>query len=82
MTENFFYYFILFLSLFVICTKDLWVVIFLQRVQVGAARVLSMLLLITDDLQPHLSSACFSLDDEQVYYSFVELFPVDFCLLN
>lgn len=36
------------------------------RVQVGAARVLSMLLLITDDLQPHLSSACFSLDDEQI----------------
>ncbi|KAL0536080.1 hypothetical protein IC582_025012 [Cucumis melo] len=36
------------------------------RVQVGAARVLSMLFFITDDLQPHLSSACFSLDDEQI----------------
>ncbi|XP_022146238.1 uncharacterized protein LOC111015501 isoform X2 [Momordica charantia] len=36
------------------------------RVQIGAARVLSMLLLITEDLQPHLSSACFNLDDEQI----------------
>uniref|UniRef100_A0A0A0LM91 Uncharacterized protein n=2 Tax=Cucumis sativus TaxID=3659 RepID=A0A0A0LM91_CUCSA len=35
-------------------------------VQVGAARVLSMLFFITDDVQPHLSSACFSLDDEQI----------------
>lgn len=38
-----------------------------QAIQVGATRVLSMLLTISEYSQPYLSgNACFGLDDEQV----------------
>lgn len=54
----------------------------MQAIQVGAAKVLSKLLMMADNLQPYIASnVCFGLDDEQVWhflFLFISLHPFVF----
>lgn len=40
----------------------------LQAIQLGAAKVLSMLLMVADALQQYLNGSIFGLDDKQVWF--------------
>lgn len=53
----------------------------MQAIQVGAARVLSSLLIVADYLQQYFGNACFGLDDKQVFH-FVSLLPSFFVEFN
>lgn len=51
----------------------------MQAIQVGAARVLSELLIVADYLQQYLvGNACFGLDDKQVFHFIFEFFLLSF----
>lgn len=50
----------------------------MQQIQVGAARVLSVFLMIADIIQPFLFGSSFGLDDIQVACLSLSCFTVDF----
>lgn len=66
-----------FLQLYLsVCIKDLK--FSMQRIQVGAARVLSVFLMMADIIQPYLFGSSFGLDDIQVACLRLFFFSIDF----